>query len=87
MEAAAVGFEAGAFASSTFGAATVGFAVAAAAGFAAAATGGFAIAMTGFATGAEVFTAGTGLFFATLGAAPWECRVRITLPAGPGVNS
>src|SRR5712691_10674807 len=50
------------------------------------ATATFAGTRAAFAPVAEVLTAGAGAFFATLGAASSVCRVKMNLPAGPGVN-
>jgi len=73
LEADAAGFSADALATATFTGTDAGATFAATAG---------AEALAG-----AVFTAGGALFFATLGAAPSECNVRISFPADPGVNS
>src|ERR1700686_532796 len=72
-------FGAGAFATATFGAATADLADA---------DGGTAATAAFFAGAAvETFKGEAGLFFATLGAAPSECRVKINFPPELGVNS
>src|ERR1035438_1077156 len=83
----AVAFAAEAFTSATFGARMADLAVAVGGVAAVAAFPARAEleALTG--AGLETFSGGAGLLFATLGAAPCECKVKITLPAEPGVNS